>query len=291
MSKQNKHLDNKQYIFAYIAGTSLMHKLNPISKLLFLIFLTIFMFLIRSLIILMVLSIFIMVIMLVSQISIRMLLRKLRILFFILIISLILNLFFNAIPSENEIILFYLFNLKFLPIRKLALYYGLRAFFILFTLYTSAILFTNTTSTKDFVYSLIRLKIPYKFCFAFMVGIKYIPTIEQEAKTIALAQQARGFSMDRVRTFRKAYAFISERLISTLVSILRKGHTTSLSMENRCFGIYKKRTNMVQIKFRTRDVIFILVCLFLFIFGVLYIFGVIPLPQPPSLYKIYLNFI
>jgi energy-coupling factor transport system permease protein len=124
-----------------------------------------------------------------------------------------------------------------------------------------------------------------------MVGIKYIPTIEQEAKTIALAQQARGFSMDRVRTFRKAYAFISERLISTLVSILRKGHTTSLSMENRCFGIYKKRTNMIRIKFRAIDVIFILVCLSLFTFGVLYIFGAIPLPQPPSLYKIYLNFI
>jgi energy-coupling factor transport system permease protein len=229
--------------------------------------------------------------MLASQISIRMLLRKLKILFFILIISLILNLFFNAIPSENEIILFYLFNLKFLPIRKLALYYGLRAFFILFTLYTSAILFTNTTSTKDFVYSLIRLKIPYKFCFAFMVGIKYIPTIEQEAKTIALAQQARGFSMDRVRTFRKAYAFISERLISTLVSILRKGHTTSLSMENRCFGIYKKRTNMIRIKFRGKDVAFIVGCLFLFIVGVLYISGVLPLPQPPSLYKIYLSFI
>jgi energy-coupling factor transport system permease protein len=122
-----------------------------------------------------------------------------------------------------------------------------------------------------------------------MVGIKYIPTIEQEAKTIALAQQARGFSMDRVKTFRKAYAFISERLISTLVSILRKGHTTSLSMENRCFGIYKKRTNLIVIRFRTRDFVFIFVCLCLFILGFLYIFGLLPFPQPPSLYSIYLN--
>ncbi len=124
-----------------------------------------------------------------------------------------------------------------------------------------------------------------------MVGIKYIPTIEQEAKTIALAQQARGFSMNRVKTIRKAYAFISERLIGTLVSILRKGHTTSLSMENRCFGIYKKRTNMIVIKFRARDFIFIFVCLSLFIFGVLYLYGILPIQQPPSLYRTYLNFI
>lgn len=267
-----------------------MHKINPISKLIFLILLTIFTFLVRSLILLMFLSIFIILIMLLSQISFKMLLRKLKILFFILIISLVLNLFFNAIPSEEEVILFYLFNLEFLPIRKLALYFGLRAFFILFTLYTSAILFTYTTSTKDFVYSLIRLKIPYKFCFAFMVGIKYIPTIEQEAKTIALAQKARGFSLDRIRTFRKAYAFISERLISTLVSILRKGHTTSLSMENRCFGIYKKRTNLIVIKFQIRDFIFIFICLSLFIVGAFYIFGVLPFPQLPSLYSIYLIF-
>ena len=289
MKKKNKLLDNKQYIFAYITGTSLMHKLNPISKLIFLALLTIFTFLIRSLILLTVLSLIIISIVLLSQISLKMLLRKLKILFFILIISLFLNLFFNAIPSEDELILFYLFNLKILPIRKLALYFGLRAFFILFTLYTSAILFTNTTSTKDFVYSLIRLKIPYKFCFAFMVGVKYIPTIEQEAKTIALAQQARGFSLDRVKTFRKAYAFISERLIGTLVSILRKGHTTSLSMENRCFGIYKERTNLIIIRFQIRDFIYIFTCLSLFVLGALYIFGVLPFPQPPSLYNIYLN--
>jgi len=289
MSNKNKFLDNKQLIFAYVTGNSLMHKLNPISKLIFLALLTIFTFLIRSLILLMVLSITIILIMLLSQFSFKMILRKIKILFFVLIISLILNLFFNAIPNEEEVILFYLFNLKFLPIRKLALYFGLRAFFLLFTLYTSAILFTNTTSTKDFVYSLIRLKIPYKFCFAFMVGVKYIPTIEQEAKTIALAQQARGFSMDRVKSFRKAYAFISERLISTLVSILRKGHTTSLSMENRCFGIDKKRTNLIIIRFHARDFIFICFCVSLFILGILYLFGILPFPQPPSLYSIYLN--
>ena len=266
-----------------------MHKVNPISKLIFLVFLTIFTFLVQSLILLMALSIFIILIILLSQISLKMLIRKLKILIFILIISLVLNIFFNAIPNEEEIILFYLFNLKFLPIRKLAVYYGLRAVFILFTLYTSAILFTNTTSTKDFVYSLIRLKIPYKFCFAFMVGVKYIPMIEQEAKTIALAQQARGFSLDRVKSFRKAYAFISERLIGTLVSILRKGHTTSLSMENRCFGIDKKRTNLIVIRFHVRDFIFIFICISLFILGVLYLFGVLPVPQLPSLYHFYNN--
>lgn len=288
MSK-NKSLDYKQYIFAHVPGNSVMHKLNPISKLLFLTLLTIMTFLIRSLLLLLLISTIIIILMLLSQISFKMLIKKLKILLIILIISLILNLFFNAIPSQEETVILYLYNLEFLPIRRLALYFALRAFFILLTLYTSAILYTYTTSTKDFVYSLIRLGLPYKFCFAFMVGVKYIPTIEQEAKTIAMAQQARGFSMDRVKTIRKAFQFIKERLIGTLVSILRKGHTTSLSMENRCFGLYKKRTNMVVVKYHIIDYIFIFACVSIFFLGILYLFELLPFPQPPSLYRIYLD--
>jgi energy-coupling factor transport system permease protein len=205
----------------------------------------------------------------------------------ILLISVILNIFFNALPNVDEDILFYLFNVPFLPIRRLAVYFAIRAFFILLTLYTSAILFTNTTSPKDFVYSLIRLRIPYKFCFAFMVGIRFIPAIEEEAKTIALAQQARGFSMDKVKSIRKAYAFISERMIGTLVSILRKGQITSLSMENRCFGVYKNRTNLIKIRFKFSDVLFIILNTIMFIMIVLYIFNFLPIPQIPSLYNIF----
>jgi energy-coupling factor transport system permease protein len=120
-----------------------------------------------------------------------------------------------------------------------------------------------------------------------MVGIRFIPAIEEEAKTIALAQQARGFSMDKVKSIRKAYAFISERMIGTLVSILRKGQITSLSMENRCFGVYKNRTNLIKIRFKFSDVLFIILNTIMFIMIVLYIFNFLPIPQIPSLYNIF----
>jgi len=204
------------------------------------------------------------------------LIRKTRFIAIVLVFSVILNIFFNAIPSEQETILFYLFNLSFLPIRRLAVY-----------LYSSTILYTNTTSNKDFVYSLIKINIPYKYCFSFMVGMRYIPLIEQEARTIALAQKARGFGLEKARNFKKAYQLIFERLLSTLVSILRKGHTTSISMENRCFGLYKKRTNLVNVKFKLRDIIFLL-CIFGFFFvTVLYILNLLPIPTIPSLYSIF----
>ena len=268
-----------------------MHQLNPISKIVFLIFLTVSTFLIRSLIFLYLFLFVEIIVALLSNISIKTLSRKLRFIVFLLIFSVILNIFFNAIPVENEVVLFYLFGLKFLPIRRLALYYAIKAFLIVLTLYTSAIIYTYTTSMKDFVYSLMRLKIPYKYCYAFMVGIRFIPSIQQEARTIALAQQARGFGLERANTVKKAYNLIFERLISTLVSILRKGNTTSISMENRCFGLYKTRTNLIRIKFRKKDLFFIFCCFTLFITLILYVFQVLSIPQFPSLYNLYLHFI
>jgi energy-coupling factor transport system permease protein len=289
LPSKNKILDHNQYLFAYISNDSFMHRLNPISKLLFILFLTIETFIIGSIILQSTLSLLIIILLLLSKIKPNFIFKKLRFMLIILLISVVLNIFFNAIPSKNEIVLFYLFNVSFLPIRKLAVYFALRAFFIILSLYTSAILFTNTTAPKDFVYSLIRMRIPYKFCFAFMVGIRFIPSIEEEAKTIALAQQARGFSIDKVKTFRKAYAFIFERMISTLVSILRKAQTISLSMENRCFGVYKKRVNLIKIRFRFLDIIFIALSISFFIFTVLYVFNFLPIPQIPSLYSIFIK--
>lgn len=207
----------------------------------------------------------------------------------ILIVSVILNIFFNAIPSEEEIILFHLFGLEFLPIRRLAVYFALKAFFMVLILYTSTIIYTYTTDMRDFVYSLMKLKIPYRYCYALMVGIRYIPLIEQEAKTISLAQRARGFGYERVNTIRKAYNLIFERLIATLITILRKGYVTSISMENRCFGIYKDRTNLVKINFKPRDIFLIIFWCIVFSLVILYLMQLLPLPQFPSLYSIYLD--
>ncbi|MGB5911626.1 MAG: energy-coupling factor transporter transmembrane component T, partial [Promethearchaeia archaeon] len=268
---------------------SFLHKLNPISKILFLFFLTIITFLIKSLIFLSIILLISIILALLSGISLKNLFRKTRYILIVLLFSVILNIFFNAVPSEQETVLFYLFNLSFLPIRRLALYYAFRASLIVLTLYTSTIIYTNTTSAKDFVYSLMRLKIPYKYCFSFMVGIRYIPSIEYEAKTIALAQRARGFGLEKANSIKKAYRLIFERLVSTLVSILRKGHTTSISMENRCFGLYKKRTNITEIKYKLLDIVFICFCTFWFVLMILYLFKLLPIPQFPSLYQIYLN--
>jgi len=289
MKSKNKVLDHKNYIFAYTAGNSLMHKLNPLSKIIFLIYLTTLTFIIDSLIFLALTSLSIIILALASGISVRNLFRKLKFMIIILIISVILNIFFNAIPSSQETVLFYLFNLEFLPIRRLAVYFALKALFIVLTLFSSAIVYSNTTSMKDFVYALISIKLPYKYCFSFMVGIRYIPLIEEEAKTVALAQKARGMVLEKVNTFKKAYRLVFERLAATLVTILRKSQVTSISMENRCFGISKHRTNLTKVQFKKKDYVFVILSTLIFLFLLIYAIRLTPLPYFPSLYSIFLQ--
>lgn len=287
MPEKNALLNNKYYRFAYFPGNSLFHRLNPLSKIFFLILLTFLTIFASSLIFLFLVTITIILLALTIGISLKMLARKLRFIFFVLFVSVILNIFFNAIPGEREIILFYLFGLEFLPIRRLAVYYAFKAMFIVLVLFTSAIIYTNTTSMKDFVYSLMKLNIPYRYCFALMVGIRYIPIIEKEAKTINLAQRARGFGLEKAKNVKKAYRLIFERLTTTLISILRKTHHTSISMENRCFGLYKERTNMIDVPLQKIDYYFIIASVIGFTFIVLYLLGLLPLPTFPSLYSIY----
>ncbi len=295
MSKKKKikvkrkqfNLDNTRDLFSYVPRNSFLHKLNPISKIIFLIIFTFFVFSIESLIFLSIVFIFIFLLAMLSKMSIKSLYYKLKWILILTIFSIILNIFFNAIPNEESQVLFYMFNLTFLPIRRLAAYYALRNALWILILFLSTIIFTHTTSMKDFVYALMKTGVSYKYMFAFMVGLRYIPLIQQEARTIALAQRARGFGREKVNTFKKAYNFTKERLITILISILRKGDITAISMENRCFGLYKTRTNLIEIHYRKRDIIFLSLIVLLFSYYILSRFQFVPFVQFPSLYSIF----
>ncbi len=287
IKRKQFNLDKTRDLFSYVPNNSFLHKLNPISKLFFLILFTIFVFSIESLIFLSIVFALTFFLALSSKMSIKSLFYKFKWILILSLFSIILNIFFNAIPNEESQILFYLFNLTFLPIRRLAVYYAFRNALWILILFLSAIIFTHTTSMKDFVYAMMKTGVSYKYSFAFMVGLRYIPLIQQEARTIGLAQKARGFGREKVNTLKKAYNFIKERLITILVSILRKGDITSISMENRCFGLYKTRTNLIEIPFKKKDIIFILTIGALFMYYLLSLIHFIPFIQFPSLYSLF----
>ena len=265
-------------------------KLNPIMKLSFLIIFTFFLFYQNSIIFLAIMYILLLIMVKSANLSVRSLLRQIRWLIMLSLIYIPLNTLFDANLSQTDDVLFYFFS-ENLPIRRLALYYSLRTGLLIIIFISSSIIFTKTTSPKDLVYSLIQIGIPYRYAFSFMIGLRYIPLIEQESNTIEIAQQLRGAYIRKGISIRKIYNHLIERITTLLISIIRKAKTTASTIEARGFGIFKKRTNLYWVKWSIIDtfglIIFILFC----VLTILIQEGVIDwFFHLPSLYSIYLGF-
>ena len=266
-------------------------KLNPVMKLTFLIVFTFFLFYQKSILFLAIVYILIIIMVKSANLSVRSLLRQIRWLIMLSLIYIPLNTLFDANISQTDDVLFYFFS-ENLPIRRLALYYSLRTGLLIIIFISTSIIFTKTTSPKDLVYSLIQIGIPYRYAFSFMIGLRYIPLIEQESNTIEIAQQLRGAYIRKGISIKKIYNHLIERITTLLISIIRKAKTTASTIEARGFGLFKKRTNLYQVKWTIIDtlglVIFILFC----VLTILIQEGIIGwFFHLPSLYTIYLRFI
>jgi energy-coupling factor transport system ATP-binding protein len=227
-------------------------KLNPVMKLTFLIILTFFLFYQKSILFLAIVYIILLIMVKSANLSVRSLLRQIRWLIMLSLIYIPLNTLFDANISQTDEVLFYFFS-ENLPIRRLALYYSLRTGLLIIIFISSSIIFTKTTSPKDLVYSLIQIGIPYRYAFSFMIGLRYIPLIEQESNTIEIAQQLRGAYIRKGISLRKIYNHLIERITTLLISIIRKAKTTASTIEARGFGIFKKRTNLYHVKWSMID--------------------------------------
>ena len=86
MPSKNRILDNRTYLFAYISNHSFFHGLTPITKLLFLLFLTIETFIISSIILQSILSLSVIIMLLIAKIKPKFILKKLRFMVVVLLI-------------------------------------------------------------------------------------------------------------------------------------------------------------------------------------------------------------
>ena len=102
-------------------------------------------------------------------------------------------------------------------------------------------LFVMTTSPNQLAYSMMRAGLPYRYGFAFVTALRMIPIFEEEALTVYRAQQVRGVTY-RPRGLKDLWGKLSGFILPMLVSAMSKVDALSISMEGRCFGKYSTRT-------------------------------------------------
>jgi|GEM_PF-983777 energy-coupling factor transport system permease protein len=168
-----------------------------------------------------------------------------------------------------------LFNLFKKPIYYEVVDYTAAVSFRIYTIFLVSFIFIRTTHPRDLVVSFVEiLGIGYRIPYAFFIALRIVPIIENESRCIREAHMVRGIG--RKGGLKGKVEELRRYTIPLLVRSLQNAQVMTHSMENRGFGLYKKRTYVNSIKMSLAGKlvsafsIFIVILVYVFVFtGVL----------------------
>ncbi len=249
----------------YFPGESLIHRLDPRTKLLATVALIAIVFVSHGFSGLILIAAFVLACAASTGIHLKFLFKGLKPLIFIIIFTFVLNLFFQTGGTE-------LVHLGFIRITdqglRMASFMALR----LMLLVISSQLLTLTTSPislTDGLETLFRpLEVIYfpahEIAMMMAIALRFIPTLMDEADKIMKAQKARGANFETGRLIQRAKAMVP-LLVPLFVGAFRRADELALAMDARCYRGGAGRTRMKQLKFQNIDALAALAILLLLV--------------------------
>jgi len=143
------------------------------------------------------------------------------------------------------------FNTLLSPVEN-PLSYSLSLAIRLVALMTSFSLFFLTVQPDQLSQALIQMRVKFEFAFAMSMAMRYVPTLGQEAYAIMDAQRARGVELDKGNLIKRIRNIIPIIVPLIIVSI-RRALSIAESMESRGFGANENRTYMEMLRFGKWD--------------------------------------
>ena len=243
----------------YYPASSFVHKLDPRTKLLFLIVYIAAIFTANNFYGLGACAVCCLLACLFSGVPIGSLLRSVKAVLFLLVFTAVLNLFFYSGNAESETPLF---AWKFITIWPSAVRFSIFLCVRLFLLVigTSVLTLTSTpVSLTDGVESLLSplklIKFPVHILARIMsIALSFIPVFTEETSRIMNAQKARGADFESGGLIKRVKAIVPI-LIPLLISAFRRAEELGDAMEARCYSGSNVRTKYKKLKFGWRDLL------------------------------------
>ena len=249
----------------YYGTGSVIHRLDPRSKLLFVIFFIVSIFVAKDIYAFAFLALVVITSILVSRVPMRLVLKGMKPLVLIIILTAILNIFWGRgekILFTKEIIPDFwtftiykesLINAALLAIRIIVLLMGTS---IYFSYATTPIELTD--GIERGLSPLKKIKVPiHEFAMMMTIALRFIPTLIDETSKIMNAQKARGADFSNGGLIKRAKALIPI-IIPLFVSSFRRAEELAIAMECRCYHGGNGRTRMNVLKMKFRDYVFII---------------------------------
>ena len=238
----------------YFPGNSFVHRLDPRTKLLFLIVYIVALFTASNWISYGVMFAFLVLTIGVSTIPVKSIVRGMKPLVFVLIFTGILNIFFTT--GENILISVWVITITWEGV--------IRAIFMMsriLMLITGTFLLTYTTSPIALTDGLESLLSPLKkihmpvheLSMMMCIALRFIPTLIEETDKIMAAQKARGADFETGSLIRRAKALVPI-LVPLFISAFRRADELATAMECRCYQGGEGRTKMKLLRFHRCDV-------------------------------------
>ena len=128
--------------------------------------------------------------------------------------------------------------------------FGLRILLIAF----ASLIFVWTTDPRDLIVSIIYLRVPYRIAYAVFVALRFVPLLENEAAVIREAQSVRGVEQVHGRV-----ESLKRYVLPLLLSGIRKSENTAVAMDSRAFGAFPTRTYVKEFHWTISGIIFLLI--------------------------------
>lgn len=129
------------------------------------------------------------------------------------------------------------------------------------------VLVLTVTKTTDLANACVeKLHIPYKYAFTFTTALRFVPVFTQEMNAIMEAQTARGVEFDSKNPFRKLSLMLPV-CIPLLVTSVGKTDATALAAEQRGFYLRTRTSSYRRYPFAARDAVCGALCVALIIAG------------------------
>ncbi|WP_453990675.1 energy-coupling factor transporter transmembrane component T family protein [Bacillus nitroreducens] len=117
--------------------------------------------------------------------------------------------------------------------------------------------FSLTTRPVFLFYSLMQqLKLPPKYAYSFMAGLRLIPIMIEEFQTIQNALRVRGY--ERKNGIQSFFNKLKVYSIPLLSQSIRRAHRIAVAMEAKQFSSENHRTFYYELTFSKYDMIFVL---------------------------------
>ena len=253
----------------YYPADSVIHKLDPRTKLVGTIGFIVSVFLFHTFAGYAVATIFLAGMILLSKVPVKFIFKGLKTIFMLLLITI----FFNMILTPGEVV----WKLGFIKVTKEGLVLaGTMAIRLVYLVIGSSIMTLTTTPNQltDGLERLLRplnkLHVPvHEIAMMMSIALRFIPILTEELEKIMKAQTARGIDFESGGLLKRVKSMVPI-IVPLFVAAIRRANDLAMAMESRCYHGGVGRTKLKPLKYEKRDKIAYIV-LFVFLAVMIYL--------------------